>query len=158
MEEQPEGREVQPQGMERRMVHHLLERWRNAREDDELPPLDDVMAQDLGDMVLNIYVLQVSGGPEEPEFERIGEALAGDLPDDLVGKPASAAPDGTLVKEALSYYARVVAKKVPITIGGDFVDGKDQTILYRSIITPLGDGGGNVGFLLGAANCKVKDA
>ena len=67
-------------------------------------------------------------------------------------------PEGTLVKEALGYYARVVAKKVPITLGGDFVKGKDQTILYRSIIAPLDDGEGNVGFLLGAANCKVKDA
>ncbi len=32
--------EEQPQGMERRMVHRLLERWRNARKDHELPPLD----------------------------------------------------------------------------------------------------------------------
>ena len=155
MEDQPEGMEDQPQGMERRMVHRLLECWRNAREDEELPSLDDVFEQDLGDMVSDIYVLKVSGGPEEPVFERIGEAIGGDLPDDLVGKPASAAPDGTLIKEALGYYARVVAKKVPITIGGDFVSGKDQTILYRSIITPLDDGEGNLGFLLGAANCKV---
>ena len=150
--------EEQPQGMERRMVHRLLERWRNAREDDELPSLDDIFQQDLGDMVPDIYVLKVPGDVDEPVFERIGEALGGELPDDLVGKPASAAPEGTLVKEALGYYARVVAKKVPITLGGDFVDGKDRTVLYRSIIAPLGDGEGNVGFLLGAANCKVEDA
>ena len=150
--------EEQPQGMERRMVHRLLERWRNAGEDDGLPSLDDIYKQDLGDMVPDICVLKVPGGAEEPEFERIGEALGGDLADDLMGKPVSAAPEGTLVKEALGYYARVVAKKVPITLGGDFVNGKDQTILYRSIIAPLDDGEGNVGFLLGAANCKVKDA
>ena len=150
--------EEQPQGMERRMVHRLLERWRNAREDDGLPSLDDVLEQDLGDMVPDIYVLKLSGGGEEPVFERIGEALGADLPDDLVGKPVSAAPEGTLIKEALGYYARVVAKKVPITQGRDFVNGKDQTILYRSIITPLDDGEGDVGLLLGAANCKVKDA
>ena len=150
--------EDQPQGMERRMVHRLLECWRNAREDHELPPLDDVFKQDLGDMVPNIYVLKVSSGPGEPVFERVGEALAGELPDDLVGKPASAAPEGTLINETLGYYARIVAKKVPITIGGGFINGKDQTILYRSIITPLDDGEGNLGFLLGAANCKVKDA
>jgi hypothetical protein len=83
--------EDQPQGMERRMVHRLLECWRNAREDHELPPLDDVFRQDLGDMVPNIYVLKVSSGPGEPVFERVG-------------------------------------------------------------------GEGNLGFLLGAANCKVKDA
>ena len=148
--------EEQPQGMERRMVHRLLELWRNAREDDGLPSLDDMFKQDLGDMVPDICVLKVPGGAEEPEFERIGEALAGEL--DLVGKPVSAAPEGTLVKEALGYYARVMSKKVPITLGGDFVNGKDQTVLYRSIIAPLDDGEGNVGFLLGAANCKVKDA
>lgn len=150
--------EEQHEGMERRMVHRLLEHWRNAREDDGLPSLDDVFKQDLGDMVPDIYVLKVPGGAEEPVFERIGEVLGGELPDDLVGKPVSAAPEGTLVKEALGYYAKVVAKKVPITLGGDFVNGKNQTILYRSIIAPLDDGEGNVGFLLGAANCKVKDA
>ena len=150
--------EEQPEGMERRMVHRLVERWRNARKDHELPTLDDVFKQDMGDMISDIYVLKVPGGAEEPVFERIGEALGGELPGDLVGKPVSAAPEGTLVKEALGYYARVVAKKVPITLGGEFVNGKDQAILYRSIIAPLDDGGGNVGFLLGAANCKVKDA
>ena len=39
--------EEHPQGMERRMVHRLLERWRIAREDHELPSLDDVLKQDL---------------------------------------------------------------------------------------------------------------
>ena len=156
MEEPPEDTEEQPQGMERRMVHRLLERWRNAREDDGLPPLDGVLAQDLGDMVSDIYVLKLSAG--EPVFERVGETIGAELPDDLVEKPVSAVPESTLLKEALDYHARVLAKKVPITLGGDFVNGKDQTILYRSIITPLDDGEGNLGFLLGAANCKVKDA
>ena len=49
-------------------------------------------------------------------------------------------------------------KKIPTTLGGNFVNGKGQTVLYRSVIAPLNDGQGNVGFLLGAANCKVKDA
>lgn len=146
-----------PTGMERRMVHRLLVHWRNAQQGEEIPSLEAVFQQDLGEIVPFTYVLKIPDGGGEPEFEQIGDSYSEALPEDLVGKPVSKAPQGTLLSEAIRYHGQVLAKKVPITIGGDYSDPRGETILYRSIILPLSGEGRKVDSLLGAANCKVKD-
>lgn len=146
-----------PTGMERRMVHRLLIHWRNAQQGEEIPSRQAVFQQDLGEIVPLTYTLRIPDGGGEPEFEQIGDSYSADLPEDLVGKPISEAPQGTLLSQAMRYHGQVLAKKVPITIGGDYTDPRGDTILYRSIILPLSGGGGKIDSLLGAANCKVKD-
>ncbi len=146
-----------PTGLERRMVHRLLVHWREAQSDDgQFPSLDDVLARDLGDILPMIYVLDASGGGE-PVFERIGESYSGEMSADLAGRPVSSVPENTLLHQASLYHDKVLAKKVPITLGGEFTHAHGGTILYRSIIVPLRGDGGDAGLLLGAANCKVKE-
>ncbi|MEE8394015.1 MAG: hypothetical protein V3R66_06690 [Rhodospirillales bacterium] len=146
-----------PTGLERRMVHRLLIHWREALgEEKTLPSLDDVMGRDLGDIAPLIYVLNLPEGGE-PEFASLGEAFSGSEYGDLAGKPLSAVPEGTLLKNALGYYKNILDKKVPITMGGDFTDSQGKTVFYRSIIVPLSGGGDEIGQLLGAANFKNKE-
>ena len=146
-----------PKGMERRMVHRLLIHWREAQQDKNNPSLDDVLRQDLGDIVSMIYVLRLSKEGGEPIFERISESFSEELTEDLIGKPVSQIPDGTLLSQATRYFERVLKKGVPITQGGEFTHARGDTILFRSIILPLDGEGKKITCLLGAANCKVKE-
>lgn len=146
-----------PTGMERRMVHRLLVHWRNSRQEEKTPSLDDIFRQDLDDIVPLTYVLKVPDGGGEPEYERIGDSFSGELSEDLVGRPVSQTPEGTLLSQAVRYYDKVLGRKVPITLGGEFTHARGDTILYRSIILPVSGGSGTVDRLLGAANCKVKE-
>ncbi len=146
-----------PRGMERRLVHRVLHHWRGAEEERGIPSLKSFLARDLGDMRPALFVLKVADDLEEPEVAHIGQSFLDEVSNDLVGKPISAVPDGTLLKQALAFYSRVVAKKVPITLGDEFVNARGQTILYRSIILPLSEDGEEINFLLCAANCKVKE-
>ncbi len=66
-------------------------------------------------------------------------------------------PEGTLLEQAVGIYDEVLARKVPITRGGEFEHVQGGTVLYRSIILPLSEGQGTIDFLLGAANSKTKD-
>lgn len=150
MQDQPQG-----QGMERRMVHRLLMHWRGAQKTDEIPNLDAVLSRDLGDIEPCVYVLDIRGN--EPTFERIGGVLLADGGKGLVGEPVSDAPAGTLIGEAIKYYSRIMVKRIPMTLGGEFKNDKGETILYRSLIAPLSDDDGEMSFLLGAANCKVQE-
>lgn len=146
----------QSHGMERRMVHRLLMHWRGAQQTDEIPTLNGVLSRDLGDLEACLYVLDIRG--DEPLFERIGSNLLADGGKALIGEPVSDAPASTLLGQAVKYYSKVQIKQIPITLGGEFDHENGKTILYRSLIAPLRDDDGEDGYLLGAANCKDKDA
>jgi len=146
----------QPQGMERRMVHRVLMHWRGAQHLDEIPTLEAVVSRDLGDLEACLYVLDIRD--EVPVFERIGSDLLADGGKALIGEQVSDTPSKTLLGQAIKYYSKVQIKQIPITLGGEFVHENGDTILYRSLIAPLRDGDGEESYLLGAANCKVKDA
>jgi len=148
----------QPQGMERRMVHRLLMHWRNAKNADEIPMLSNVLGRDLGDIEPYLYVLEFESEDGDAMLERIGSAFTEEGTDKLVGQRVDAAPDDTLLGQAVKYYSKVHIKQIPITLGGEFKHDNGDTILYRSIIMPVCDDDGDVRYLLGAANCKVKDA
>jgi hypothetical protein len=146
----------QSQGMERRMVHRLLMHWRGAQQTDEIPNLDAVLSRDLGDIEPCVYVIDFRD--EEPTFDRIGGDLTDDGGKSLVGEPISKASATTLLGQAIKYYSKVQVKQIPITLGGEFTNDKGEDILYRSLIAPLSDEDGESCYLLGAANCKVKEA
>ncbi|MBT4890208.1 MAG: hypothetical protein HON65_11720 [Rhodospirillales bacterium] len=160
MERRIEPEPINPErrtGMERRMVHRLLVHWRKASRDESIPlTLEAILNQDLGDITPLIFVLIIPTGNEEPVFESIGESYLSELNSDLIGQSVSSVPDETLLQKASYYYDRILDKKVPTTLGGEFINAKGETVLYRSIITPLKGDDDNISKLLGAANCKVK--
>ncbi len=155
MEDQTEGSDRRQ--AHRRMAHRLLAHWRDAQPEGGFPSLNAVLARDLGDILPSIFVLKVSADAGEPAFARVGKLFAGEVSGDLMGRPVSTVPEGTLLEQAVGIYAEVLARKVPITRGGEFEHVQGGTVLYRSIILPLSENQGTIGFLLGAANSKTKD-
>ncbi len=155
MDDQTEGTDRRQ--AHRRMVHRLLEHWRDAQGDGRFPSLNAVLARGLGDILPSIFVLTVPADAGEPAFARVGKLFAGDVSGDLTGRPVSAVPEGTLLEQAVGIYDEVLARKVPITRGGEFEHVQGGTVLYRSIILPLSEGQGTIDSLLGAANSRTKD-
>ena len=144
------------------MVHRLLAHWRDAHWRDAqgeggFPSLDAILKRDLGNMLPSIFVLEVPADAGEPAFARVGELFAGEVSGDLTGRPVSAVPEGTLLQQAVGIYDEVLARKVPMTRGGEFEHVQGGTVLYRGIILPLSEGQGTIDFLLGAINSKTKD-
>ena len=138
------------------MVHRLLAHWRDAQGEGGFPSLDAILKRDLGDILPSIFVLEFPAGAREPAFARVGKLFAGEVSGDLTGRPVSAVPEGTLLEQAVGIYDEVLARKVPITRGGEFEHVQGGTVLYRSIILPLSEGQGTIDFFLGAANYKTK--
>ena len=138
------------------MVHRLLVHWRDAQEDGAFPSLAAVLKRDLGDIGPSIFVLRIADGEGEPVFESVGDFFAEELLWDFTGQPVSAVPAGTLLEQAVDRYRMVLSKKVPMTTSGEFRHDQGGTVLYRSILLSLSEGGGTIDFLLGAANCRMK--
>ena len=144
----------QPSPMERRLVLRLLHYWRGLSDGDAFPAEASIDSAAIADMWLNCAILDVAGKETDPEISYLGTALLDAVGVNVSGQKLSRVPADTLVARGFSYFGQVLAKRVPITYGGDFVDRRGVKILYRSIILPLSADGTNINRLLAAANCR----
>ena len=138
---------------ERRLVLRLLSYWRELAGERTMPQPSDVDGGKIQDMWGHCFVLKVVNSGE-PVYGYVGAHHAEKLNGDINGKVVSAAGADTLIGQASSYYRQVLARGIPITLGGQFVNAAGRTVLYRSILLPLGDDGGKITALLGGANCR----
>ncbi|MGB8274741.1 MAG: PAS domain-containing protein [Alphaproteobacteria bacterium] len=158
MNDQPKNQTAsggKPNPMERRLVLRLLKYWREIGGDESFPALADIDKDAIPDMWSYCALLAVAGPNSDPIISYMGTAIGGDGGQDLTGKPLSAAAPDTLPGRAMSYYKQVLAKMVPITLGGEFTDARSRKVLYRSIVLPLADDGKTIDHLLCAANCRI---
>lgn len=143
-------------GMERRLVLRLLARWRAAAAGAPLATVESLAAQGLDDVGASLFLLRLRRD-DEPLIERVGYALAAELPFPPAGHPVSAVPAHSLLGQAMSFHPQVIEKGVPVATGGTFIDSAGQSFLFRGIILPLDDGNGAIGYLVGAANAKADE-
>lgn len=143
-------------GVERRLVLRLLAYWRAAAAGSNLPAFDALARLALDDVRPHLFLLRLRRD-EEPVVERVGPALAAELPFPPGGQTVSAIPVDTLLGQGIAFFPQVLDRGVPISQGGSFVDAYGRTILFRSVIAPLDDGQGAIGYLVGAANGKVAE-
>lgn len=118
-----------------------------------MPAPADVDGSQIPDMWGHCFLVDVrpAGGPV---FDYVGEHhLNGLVRGDSKGLPLSAASTDTLLGQAVSYHHQVLARGIPITLGGQFATTGGRTVIYRSILLPLGEEGRIVG-LLGGANSR----
>ncbi len=139
--------------MERRLVLRLLGYWRGLGDGERLPSESEIDPKAIQDMWPCCAVLDVAGKETDPEFTYVGTALA-EAGAELAGRKLSDAPVDTLVSRGFDYFHEVLAKKVPICFGGEFVNQRGVKVLYRSVILPLSHDGVNINRLLCAANCR----
>ena len=146
-----------PKGLERRLVLRLLSYWRELGGDRPFPSFADVDPAAIPDMWKCAFVIEVVGHERDPVLRHAGAEIATATPVPLRDLRLSAVPAGTLVGHAVSYVQAVIAKRVPISRGGEFTrqgpNGRLR-VLYRSILLPMSDDGETVSGILGAANCR----
>jgi len=121
---------------ERRLVLRLLDYWQHVRELRRWPRFDDIDPEALDRDWPNCALLRWSESTGCFRFTAIGATL--DPNASLLGKAASECLPNTLIHYAVESVDRVLIKHIPVSFGGERPKG-DETILYRSIVLPLGD-------------------
>lgn len=147
-----------PPAMERRLVLRVLNYWRHLAGEREFPSVEDINAADIPEIWPNCFILDPAGNPEDPILADIGDLLLAEFGDDAKGKRMSEVVSGTLLSAALGHYRQVASKKVPISLGGDYLNSDGVKVLYRSIILPLSSDGSTVDSFFGAANSRSVSA
>ena len=119
-----------PQGMERRMVVRLPHHWRElAGASRHYPERNELDPQAVGEPWPSCFVLDLTGDPDDPTVEYVGEALAA-----LGGALEEGTPSSAIAPESLL---------------------ADEPLLFRGILAPLGAEPAGLTHLLGAASARV---
>lgn len=141
-----------PRQIEQRLVLRLLNYWRDLAGARVMPTLHDIGTETVGDIRDDCFIIEfVESG--ELVFRFVGERQRAVLGSDPAGLPISAIDGETLLGRAVSYRAHVLERKTPVSVGGQFVDKSGHTVLYRSILLPLGED--RITALLGCVNSRV---
>lgn len=138
---------------ERRLVLRLLAYWDDVRDERPFLRVSDVESEVIGDDWAHCHILKIAEPPERSQFLHIGEELMADLPPDWSGTLGDC-PRNTLLYHASYYLDRVLAKRVPVSLGGQG-ERSGQAVLYRSILLPLSNDGKRIDHVLGGANSRV---
>jgi hypothetical protein len=147
-----------PPAMERRLVLRVLNYWRHLAGEREFPSVEDIKTDDIPEIWPNCFILDPADTPDDPVLVEIGEYLEEEFGKDARGKRVSEVVTGTLLAAALGHYRQVAAKKVPISLGGDYINSDGVKVLYRSIILPLSGDGETIDKFFGAANSRSVSA
>jgi hypothetical protein len=152
--ESPANRVEESTPIERRMVMRVMRHWRAQAETRELPRPVDMTFDGDPDIPPASWIARLAGsGP--PTIEFLGANFVAECGAGLIGAPLTEVPPATLLGGACRYYADVIRRRVPISIGGTLAHRDGRTLVYRSIIVPLAEDGASLTHLLGAANFRV---
>lgn len=140
-----------PRQQEQRLVLRLLNRWRELADERAMPAVADVAAL-ADDIREDCFVLERIES-DDLAFRFVGARQRAVLDSDPTGRRLSEIDGKTLLGRAVCYRAHVFERAAPVSVGGQFIDKSGQTMLYRSILLPLGDDG--ITALLGCVNSRL---
>ncbi len=138
---------------EQRLVLRVLSRWRSLCRGSTLPRRSQIDPQLFGQDWANCLLIDIDPRLERSRFAAVGENLRDPNWPTLERQSLAECQESTLLYVATSYAGRVLAKGVPISIGGIGIH-LGLPIVYRSILLPLAEGEGRIDGMLGAANFR----
>lgn len=136
---------------ERRLVLRLLDYWRHVSEQRRWPSPGDFYPAVIPDLWKFCFLIDLKG---DRAFSYVGDYHREMYDTDFTGKALGSIDQNTLISRAASYVDDVIARAVPVTYGGQFIDSRGYGVLYRSILLPLSTDNQTICAILGAANCQ----
>ena len=146
------ARPIVPPAREMRLTMRVLGHWREAAGDRRFPRRADLPAARLGEDWHNCLLIAIDPTPETSSFLYVGENLR---PRGVAyeGRRVSDCVEDTILHRATSYLSRVLAKRVPISIGGAATH-LGAPIVFRSVLLPMSETGDAIDAVFGAANYR----
>lgn len=147
---------IQGHPSERRLVLRLLDYWRRVSEQRRWPSPGDFYPAVIPDLWRYCFLIDLKGDGSKGEqvFSYVGDYHREMYSLEFTGVPVAQVDGNTLISRAASYVDDVLARAVPVTYGGQFMDRRGYGILYRSILLPLSTDNETITAILGAANCQ----
>lgn len=142
---------------ERRMQVRAYRLWLSQVEAGELPPIEGLCPEQLGDLGTNGALVDFTLGLDRPALIYLGAALAAECGMDRDIFNLGDVPERSLLSRLTEHCLEVIANRAPVGFDAEFNDQDDRLVLYRSILLPFSSDGERVDFVYGVISWKHAD-
>ena len=139
---------------ERRMHVRAYNFWAKLLHGRAFPDITMLDTDNLGDFGPHSVLLDFASGVDNPAIVHVGATLAGecDLAPDVTH--IADVPRRSLLSRLTDHYLQIIANRAPIGFEAEFVNGREETILYRGVLLPFSSDGTTIDHILGVINWK----
>ena len=154
-EEAPHEPPPSPVGQdERRMQVRAYNHWASLLDNRNFPSIEDLDPTALPDFGPFSVLLDFTAGIENPSVQFLGDQLAAECGTDAAIAALSDVPARSLLSRITDHYMQILANQAPIGFEAEFVNQREQTILYRGILLPFSSDDDTIDFIYGVINWK----
>ena len=139
---------------ERRMQVRAYNHWASLLDNRNFPSIEDLDPQALPDFGPYSVLLDFTGGIENPAIQFLGGKLARECGTDGEIHSLADVPARSLLSRITDHYMQILANQAPIGFEAEFVNQREQTILYRGILLPFSSDDDTIDFIYGVINWK----
>lgn len=156
--DQPADGSADSRGRERRATYRALAYWEKLCVEGAEPTTERLDADAPAGLREALFVVRLRYPAEQSVIEEAGTALDG-----ICGKPATGRPLAEAIpaslRDTFADLTRVIRSYgKPVLNSGTTLTGLGQTVLYRSILMPIGNADGKVTSYLGAIGYRQLSA
>ena len=139
---------------ERRMQVRAYNHWASLLDNRNFPSIEELDPAALPDFGPYSVLLDFTGGIENPAIQFLGEKLAKECGTDGEIHSLADVPARSLLSRITDHYMQILANQAPIGFEAEFVNQREQTILYRGILLPFSSDDDTIDFIYGVINWK----
>ena len=139
---------------ERRMQVRAYNHWASLLDGRNFPSIEDLDAEGLPDFGPYSVLLDFTAGIENPSIQFLGDKLAVECGAGGEIETLSDVPARSLLSRITDHYMQIIANQAPIGFEAEFINQRDQTILYRGILLPFSSDDDTIDFIYGVINWK----
>ncbi len=134
---------------ERRMQGRAYNYWLSLISGNELPAIEDLHLEQLGDMAAHAVLLDLTLGAASPSIILLGEKLAEDCGEGLEIFSIGDVPSRSLLSQLTDHCLEAAATFAPVGFDAEFADRNGRPILSRGILLPFSSNGKVADFIFG---------
>lgn len=139
---------------ERRMQVRAYNHWASLLDNRNFPSIEDLEPEDLPDFGPYSVLLDFTQGIEDPSIRYLGDKLAAECGTDDEIETLDDVPSRSLLSRITDHYMQILANQAPIGFEAEFVNQREQTVLYRGILLPFSSDDDTIDFIYGVINWK----
>ncbi|MBX7458662.1 hypothetical protein K3152_10440 [Qipengyuania sp. 1NDH17] len=144
---------------ERRMQVRAYNHWSSLLGEQDLPHIEDLEPEFLGDFGPYSVLFDFSTGSGTPTLQFIGDELAKECREAEPIETLQEIPEGSLLSKIAENYLRVVQAQGPVTFEAESPNARGQTVAYRGVLLPYSSDHDTIDFVYAVVNWKeVADA
>lgn len=144
---------------ERRMQVRAYNHWSSLLGSENLPHIEDLEPEFLGDFGPYSVLFDFSTGSGTPTIQFIGKELSRECRLDGVAETLQDIPRDSLLAKIAENYLQVVSAQAPVSFEAESANAKGKTVAYRGILLPYSSDFDTIDFVYAVINWKeIADA